>query len=245
MRELERQVIEKVLSTADPNEIVSDLRVCATWSVARTTRGMGMASTLAFRMGKGERPHVREAGRLLGRRAVEVARLALSDRPLESAIGMAVLNALTDPWALKVENLNAGDLLVELGRDKVVGIVGSFPFTRAVEAVAKRVLVFELREIAHTYGPKDYGMLSQADVVAVTGTVFLTHTLDQVLGHVSPDAVKIMVGPTTPMHPVIFDIGFHALCGIGIRNWEALLLGVSQGGSLKQIEGIEYLTALR
>ena len=44
-------------------------------------------------------------------------------------------------------------------------------------------------------------MLQQAEVVAMTGTVFLTHTLDQVLAHINRNAYTLMVGPTTRMGP--------------------------------------------
>ena len=105
--------------------------------------------------------------------------------------------------------------------------------------------VFDLKGGEGVLGPDRYELLKDADVVGITATVFLTHTFDKVMSHVNSSAIKVMIGPTTPMHNLLFDMGFHALCGVGILNWEELVLGASQGGNLKQLGGFSYLTAVR
>ncbi len=242
---IQTRVIHEIVDTIRPEARVMDVRVYASWTVVRSTVTTGMASTLAWNMGNGPKPPVREAGRLLGRRVQELAELALSERPVEAAIGMAALNSGLEQAGMRLSELNAADLLMELGKGRTVAIIGAFPFARDVEQQADRTMVFDLRPGFGQYGPGDYPLLQQAEVVAVTGTVFLTHTLDQVLAHINRSAYTLMVGPTTPMSPALFELGFDALCGVQVESFEQVNLAVSQGASLKQVTGLRFVTGVK
>ena len=239
---IQTSIINDMIAEMKPGAMVMDVRMGPTWTMVRSTMGTGLASTLGWRMG--QRPHVRDAGKLIGRPLQEIASLALSDRPMEAAIGMAAVNSSTDISALSVVELNAADLLAEISKGKKTAIIGSFPFARNIEQVADELLVFDLRpDMGH--GPKDYPLLRDMDCVAVTGTVFLTHTLDILLAHIPDHAYTLMVGPTTPMHERLFDIGFNALCGVEVTSAEQAVLGVCQGATLKQVNGLRYVTAVK
>jgi len=243
--DIQRQIIESLITDIPLGAVVMDMRVCATWTIVRSTVQTGMASTLAWRLGEGPRPHVRDAGRLIGRSLRDVARLALSERPIEAAIGMAAINSGIVQKGMAVSDLNAGILLKELARGRKTAIIGAFPFAKDVKPHASELMVFDLRPGVADYGPGDYAKLRNAEVVAVTGTVFLTHSLDLILASLNKNAYTLLVGPTTPMSPRVFELGFDALCGIQVVSFEQSILGISQGAGLKQVTGLRYVTGLK
>ena len=59
------------------------------------------------------------------------------------------------------------------------------------------------------------------------------------------DAVVMVLGPTTPMSPVLFDYGVDVISGTRVVDTDTVLRFVSQGASFKQIEGVKLLTMTR
>ena len=91
-------------------------------------------------------------------------------------------------------------------------------------------------------------MLPQADVVALTGTSLLNQTFDQLIGLCRPDAFRLLLGPSTPLSPVLFDAGIDALSGTWVDDPELVLRSVGQGATFRQIKragGLRLLTWLR
>jgi hypothetical protein len=81
-------------------------------------------------------------------------------------------------------------------------------------------------------------LLPQADVVAVTATTLLNRTLPIVLAGVRPDAFVMLLGPSTPLTPVLFQFGFDVLCGTVVDDADAVLRAVEQGAVTSQIAGV-------
>jgi uncharacterized protein (DUF4213/DUF364 family) len=63
----------------------------------------------------------------------------------------------------------------------------------------------------------------------------LNNTLDDILQMCSPQAKKILLGPSTPLSTVLFDYGFDWLSGSIVENIEAVLRAVSQGANFRQV----------
>jgi uncharacterized protein (DUF4213/DUF364 family) len=54
-----------------------------------------------------------------------------------------------------------------------------------------------------------------------------------------------MLGDTTPLCPVLFDYGIHAISGTKVIDPDIALQCVSQGANYRQIRGIKKLTMMK
>jgi hypothetical protein len=214
-------------------------RFCtAVWS-----RVCGLAST----GGLGDHEHgvtfVQEAGRLAGKSARELAGLAYSDSPLEAGVGLAAINSLLEVDETVCVELNAGDLLIERGRGKKVALVGHFPFVPALREAAARLWVLELRpQPGDVSAEEAAAVVPQADIVAITGSAFINHTVERLLGLCRADSLVMVLGPTTPLSPILFDYGADVISGTRVVDPELALRCVSEGATFRQMKGIRLLT---
>lgn len=199
-------------------------------------RRCGLAATMAdpnYEHGSGP---VANAGRLTEQAADDLAAMARSSHPIEAAIGMATVNALLPRRkALWVEG-NAGDILARHGVGKRVALVGHFPFVSALRAQVSTLWVLELRPKA---GDLPAGaareVVPQADILAITSTTLINRTFEELMALRRPDALVMLLGPSTPLSPILFDYGVHVLSGSVVEDIDAVLLAVSQGAGFRQI----------
>jgi hypothetical protein len=130
-----------------------------------------------------------------------------------------------------------------------VAIVGHFPFVDDVREAAESCWVLELHPRRGDV-PADRAdeLLPQADVVALTSTSLINHTFDDLIGLCRPDSFVIMLGPSTPLSPVLLDAGVGVLSGTRVRDPERVLRSISQGATFRQIKrggGVLLLTMTR
>jgi hypothetical protein len=210
----------------------------------------GLSSTLAFsglantQPRKGYSPE--NAGALHLKSGEALCQYVYSDMLLEASVGMAAINSYVNaklPFH-RLKELNAFDLILKHGKDKNVAVIGHFPFVPKLKKSVKKLHVFELfPKDGNDLSPSQFGdVLPICDVVAITGTTLLNHSLNDVLEHTAPDAYKIMLGPSTPMTPLLFDYGFDALCGSFVVDHTVTRNHISQAVPFKKIQGIKHLT---
>jgi uncharacterized protein (DUF4213/DUF364 family) len=242
--------VESVLAAVMEAGDAEVARVCvgAYWTVVQTARGAGMASSLRSEAHlHGHRP-VDGAGTLHERSAASLAALLRSDSAPEACVGLAAANALLNGAAEGLTEAKAVDVLCERGAGRVVAMIGRFPFADALREHCDHLWVFErgLNRRREDYGEESMEqLLPQADVVAVTATTLLNHTLPSVLAGVRPDAFVMMLGPSTPLTPALFEFGFDILCGTLIDEPEAVLRAVEQGAVTSQIKGVRRVSLWR
>lgn len=211
------------------------------WTVVQS-RVCGIASTQIE-----PPPHfnlqVRDVGHLHEKSAYELARFVTSDKWLEATLGMAAINSLIDIDEKLCKNENAFDTICEKGIGKNVAIIGHFPFVKKLRDVVGKLWVIELqpREGDH-HADESFRILPQCDVVGISATTLINHTLENVLKFCRDDAFKVMIGPTTPMSPVLFDYGIDVLAGSKIYDPQGIIRGIEQGGNFRQLTGIKVLT---
>ncbi|MDD2389647.1 MAG: DUF364 domain-containing protein [Desulfobacterales bacterium] len=191
--------------------------------------------------------HPAAAGQLpkkkLPESAKELARFLLSDDPMEASLGLAAVNSLLpDPPADELIPRNASELILEYGQGKNVAVIGHFPF---VEDMADKFSRFWVLEKDPQKGDTDAGqspeVLPQADVVAITAVTLSNGTLGGILTHISADAVKILVGPSTPMARVLFKMGFCALAGSIVNDTPTAKLCIASGCSFRMVKGVTHV----
>jgi uncharacterized protein (DUF4213/DUF364 family) len=243
-------VVEAVLEAAVKHSSAHliDLRVGAYWVVVQTSAGAGMASALRSEEHlRGHQP-IGGAGRLLECTPMELSGLLRSHSPPEAAVGLAAANAMLGPAEPNLTEEKALAVLRQRGRGKRVAMIGHFPFVDELRATCGKLWVSErgINRQSDDLGEEAMDqLLPAADVVAVTATTVLNRTLPQVLRRVRPDAFLMMLGPSTPLTPRLFDFGFDVLCGTVIDDPQSVLLAVSQGAVTSQITGVRRVCLWR
>ncbi len=200
---------------------------------------VGLASTM-LRPRDGKFITIRNFGRFTEMRTVELAEYLRSDNLLEAAIGMATVNSsLPRPPSDSFVEVNARELLIERGKDKVVGIIGHFPFVDALRMTARKVLVFEKIPREGDLSESDIpSYLPEADVVGLTATSIINHSFEEVMRHIKPTAFVVMLGPSTPLSHVLFDFGIHALAGTLASDVEKLKREVKEAVPFKFLKSV-------
>jgi len=242
-------IIGELLSTL-PDGPVLDVRVGAFWTaVLVSVEGRprcGLASSL--RRGghhHGAGPEVPEAGRLLARPARQLADLARSTNPMEASIGMAAINALLPRYEARWVDLNAEAVMAEHGAGKQVVLVGHFPFIPRLQAQVGKLWVLENQprgqDLPAEAAPE---VIPRADLVAITGTSLINHTFDDLLALCRLEAMVLVLGPSTPLSPLLFEQGVDLLSGSIVEDVEGVLQAVSQGANFRQVKrfGVRLVT---
>jgi hypothetical protein len=179
-----------------------------------------------------------------GRSAMEIAGMLidpLPDLPDTMSFAMAAVNSLL-PIPEDALHLRAQEIILRHGRGKNVAIIGHFPFVDRVGPEVRNLWVFE-----NYPRPGDLpaeaaeALLPRADVVAITATTLLNGTCVGLLGHIPRKSFTIMLGPSTPFAPCLFDWGIDALAGSYVKDNSSLTLSMIKGVPRRQLEGIEPL----
>lgn len=242
-----KAVLQDILSSLKVDYKVTDIHTCVYWTAVTSLR-CGLASTMAASILPSKGPQVESAGNLLPTEAKELAKLCFSPRILEASIGIAAINSMLPDDESRCIELNAEAEIHALGAGKRIAIIGHFPFIERLRTDAKELYVFELPGRGH---PGDFTgdeigtLLPKAEVVAVTSTTLINHTLGSILDLISSDAYKMMLGPSTPLSPVLFDYGFDALSGSIVVDRNQVLNCISQGANFRQVRGVKKMTMRR
>jgi uncharacterized protein (DUF4213/DUF364 family) len=185
---------------------------------------------------------VRNVGSLTQLSALQLAQYARSDNVLEASIGMAAINSLMEIDEAKYIEENAFDILALKGRGKNVAIVGRFPWIPKLRSIARTLWVIEQRpQEGELPAEAAEEVLPQADVVGITGASFINHTVERLLD-LSKNRFVVMLGPTTPLSPVLFDYGVDVLAGVKVVEADKTIRSISQGAIFSQVEGVKLVT---
>ncbi|MCX5909359.1 MAG: DUF364 domain-containing protein [Deltaproteobacteria bacterium] len=222
---------------------VHEVLTGAYWT-AVVSGGCGLAST--FRDEGHPHPRgVKEVGRLTEKSALELAAYALSDYPMEASIGMAAINSLIEVDEKKWIEQNASEILLEKGIGKDVAIIGHFPFTRDLAKKARNLWIFEQNPRPGDLRPEDAkDILPQCDIVGITGTAFINHTIGDLLRWAAGKYI-LVIGPTTPLSPLLYDYGVHALSGTVVTDKDQAFRHIAQGATFREIRGVRRVTMMR
>ncbi len=239
------KILDDIISALDPDTAAKDIRQ-GLFYTGVLTRNCGLAATLPRDALKQGHSLVDRPGTLLDRSPLELARMAYSESLLEAAIGMATINSLVEIDERSCRELNAGNLIAETGAGKATVVIGHFPFVPRLKGLISELKVIEKNPVGGDYAETETERLvPEADVVAITGTAFTNHTIENLLRLCSPRAYVIVLGGTVPMSDVLFDYGVDAISGTMVTEPEMVLRCVSQGANYRQIKGIRQITMTR
>jgi uncharacterized protein (DUF4213/DUF364 family) len=242
-----KSVLKDIMSSLELDHEVSDIRTCVFWTAVTSFR-CGLASSMAASLLPSEGHQVESAGELLPTGARALADLCLSSKILEASIGVAAINSLLPIDDSLCIDLNAEQEIQYRGEGKRVAVIGHFPFVKRLRALAQKLWVFELPGRSRPgdfVGKEIETLLPQAEVVAISSTTLINHTLGSILNLTAPDAYKIMLGPSTPLSTLLFDHGFDALSGSLVVDRNQVIECISQGANFRQIKGVRKVTLKR
>ncbi len=177
------------------------------------------------------RPETVEATRLLAQ--------ARGPERLARTIGLAVLNAMQAPDPTLVQPFDAGDWLATASAGRQVALIGRFPFVDEIRPVAARLWVFEQRPQKGEHGRAEMpALLPRADILAITASTLANGSLDGILPLAAREAAVLVLGPSTPLAPALWDVGVDMLAGVQVVDAEAVLADVVAGVTFRRMRGV-------
>ncbi|MDI6858201.1 MAG: DUF364 domain-containing protein [Dehalococcoidia bacterium] len=231
-------ILAEIIETLTSDAAVRELRAGPYW-VAVWSRYCGLASTLAD-------PTRIDVEKLELASARSLAQMAVSPVWKEAGIGIAAINSLLEVDETRCRDLNARDLLMERGAGKRVALVGHFPFVPQLRDAVGELSVLELQprpgDLPASEAPR---VVPEADVVAITGTALVNGTMEDLLGYCRPQSLVVLLGPTVPLSPVLFDYGVDVICGTRVIDPPAILAQVEAGRSYREMTGVRMLAMQR
>jgi uncharacterized protein (DUF4213/DUF364 family) len=227
------------------------------FGVAPAERGSDalLSAGVAF-LGAHQRPDAGRIGAALeGARGTAVEELARGldlggENLVRTAIGAAAVNALLllrltdDGTALGAEN--GLDVLARHATGKRLAVVGRFPYLEEIRAQASRSWILELEPEGEESPPSDAPeILGQAEVVGITGSAVANGTLEGLLRACRREAFVVLIGPSTPLSPVLFEYGASVLCGVVAEDPALTLASIGNEGSTRRIPGTRAVSLVR
>lgn len=237
-------VITDLITSIHPSDMdrpVSDVLIGLHWTMVSAHQS-GLAATL------GDAPccHARDienGGHLHEMKLSDLVNFIYSTHPLEVSVGMAALNSLLRYDEKSIVECNAREILLEKSVNKNVAIVGHFPFVGQLREKARNFWVLELNPTPDEVDAREYvNILPQADVIGMTATTLMNGTFDGLARCFPPSALVVMMGPSTPMSPVMFDYGVDILAGSRVTDPSALARYIGQGTTLHTVDGLKRIT---
>jgi uncharacterized protein (DUF4213/DUF364 family) len=235
------KILDDLLLSLKGNDFqVKSVHTCVFWT-AVISKHCGLSSTFRDE-GLPHNRGVRDVGNLTRKKALELAEYARSNSLLEASIGMATINSLIDIDESKCIEKNAFEIILGKGTDKNVAIIGHFPWIPKLRGKVKNLWVLEQRLREGDLPAREADrVLPQCDVVGITGTSFINHTLEGLLA-LCKRAFVILIGPTSPLSSILFGHGIDAICGAKIIDEEKVIRSISEGATFKEVTGVRLLT---
>ena len=209
------------------------------WTLVVGRDGAGLSHTPA-RGTEGCRslPH---AGTYAGRPLAELAALWGAQNVFEHAIAVAAVNAHWNRYDLTGEGANGLDLIEDYGERTVM--IGRFPGIAerwpGIAVVEREPRVGEYPESAL---PE---LLTKAKFVAVTASAIVNGSMPGILT-MSKAATVLVVGPSTPLAPPLYEHGIDILSGYVASDVEGVARAISEGASVAAIRPFgRYVTIRR
>jgi len=221
------------LAAAVPPIRVRQVVVGLNWTLVVAETGCGLAHTPP-RGAPGCRA-LDGAGTLTRRRLDELAGMVADTNPTAAAIGLAAINAAQQPGPA-LGTGNGLDLFADIA-DRTV-VAGRFP------GIAARLPGCKVVE--RSLGPGEFAedeaepLLDSAAALVVTASALLNGGVGRylALARSRPWIRTALVGPGTPLSPLLFAAGLSVLAGVQVTDARAAARIVAEGGSVQALRPV-------
>jgi uncharacterized protein (DUF4213/DUF364 family) len=227
-------ILEKILESIKKDYSVKQIQIGIHFACV-VSKNCGLASTMLRDCHHDD--ETIESGFLTRMSAKELASWALSEKIEKASIGMASINSLIDIDKSKCIEMNASDIIKENGKNKNISIIGHFPFVEELKGIAKNLWVIEKHPMPGDFPEQDaLKYLPLSDIVAISGTTLINHTLEKLISLCPKKSIKIVLGPTTPLSPILFDFGIDYISGCEVIDADAILKFIAEGATFRQLK---------
>lgn len=178
---------------------------------------------------------------LAGREARDLLPLLASRDPIEMAVALATVNALTNTMR---DDLLKGNVLdhVDIYMEDRVGMVGHFaPMLPRLKRKSSSVLIFEQIETKKDDllpEKEAHSLLPRCQVALITSSSIINHTIDNLLQSARSCREVVLLGASTPLVPEVFaGLGVTYLSGVVVTRPREILQMISEGGGMQFFRG--------
>lgn len=224
---------DDLIAAVPDNLEVQDCLAGLSWFLVKSI-GVGVSMRPLERTGS-----IRNAGHLRGMKLRDLSAWAKSWDEYEAAMGIAAINsALNAPeivgqrFGKQLSESNNQDVFTYLReemRGKKVAVVGHFDGLERVAEICdlsvleRRPQDGDLPDVACEY------ILQDREIVIMTATTLINKTMPRLLA-LSQGARIVVAGPTTPLHPLMFNYGIEMLGGLLLQDEQNVWRIVAEGG---------------
>jgi uncharacterized protein (DUF4213/DUF364 family) len=242
------EILNTILDSIGEDAPVLDVRRGLTWT-AVVSRRVGLASSMVEKTGCNHARGESREGAFTEMTALELAHYCRDDDTTRASLGLAAINSLLEIDPERYGAVDGLQIAHDLGKDKNISIIGHFPNMEALSGVARNFWVIEKRPQPGDFTEEQGNVfLPQSDIVIISSTTLINHTLAGILKLCRSDSVKMLLGPSTPLCAALFDHGIDVLAGSVVTGKDTVLKSVSEGASFMQIKkrgGIRFVTMVK
>ena len=237
-------IYQELLDSMVPGLFADEVTIGPFLTAVRAGDRCGLATTLRP-PGHDHRPALKSPGGLSGQPLAELARLVHSSLPLEAGLGMAAINTGLDWTGLRLLERNGADYIRELAEDRNLVAVGHFSFIHELAPLTLSTVILELDprsgDLPSTAAAR---VIPEADVVAITGSAFSNHTIENLL-ELARGKIIMVLGPTSPLSPLLFNRGVQVIAGSKVADVGLTIRQVREGAVFKQLDGVSRVLMTR
>jgi len=226
-----QELLSRLLSQfpEDP-PVLKDVQVYSNWIIAETER---YAISTIFRLFSTGSNFDEDTylGNQIGRPVAEIAwEYSKLKDPIRMALVMASINAsLPLPEGLFEDN--AVNPLSEIGKDAKTCFIGHFQEAEIMREQGCDVTIIELfPRKGDVHWNDSAPVLKEAEVVFITGLTLINDTFLEVLSRTPNAKYRVLMGPTVPCSPVLFEFGIDLIGSTLIEDPELTARYCRAGG---------------
>jgi uncharacterized protein (DUF4213/DUF364 family) len=242
-------LLNTLLSDLPANWRVTAIYVGANWVLVVVKHPTGLQQAGVAAAPREIAPNARfQIGHyVLDEDARDFSRLLASPDITAAAVGLATINALNQPDETCLTTDDAADWLAAQTNNRSIAIFGRFPFINAeIRPHARQVWVFEQQPQADELDSSAIQtVLPQADLVAITGSAIINHTIDLILPFTRPDSTVVILGPSTPLSTKLLKYGITAIFGVRVINLQEVIDSVLAGEGFQKMRGLQRIALFK
>lgn len=233
------KIYDELIDLIPKDLSVVDCLVGLHWTLVRSETGIGAAMTL--KGGKAEKDLLNITGMPLK----ELAAYVKSWNLLQASLGQAAINSvlntpdnvmrITGKPLVKTDDPEEANGFKEFFPEitgKKVAVIGHFPQIEELGSVCQlSIMEREPQEGDYPDLANEY-ILPGQDYVFITGTALINKTMPRLL-ELCRKSKTIVLGPSTPLSPLLFNHGVEAIASMVILDHKNAWQAVQEGGKMK------------
>lgn len=245
------KIYDELIDLIPEDLTVLDCMVGLHWTLIRSAKGIGAAMTL-----KGGRAE-KELANITGMPVRELATYVKSWDMLQASLGQAAINsvlntpgnimAITGQVITKTAESDEANAFAQFLPEiagKRVAVIGHFPNIESLSRTCQLSILERVPQAGDYPDPANEYILPRQDYVFITGTAFINKTMPRLL-QLSQNAKIILVGPSVPITPALFNYGVETLAGMVIFDEKICWQAIREGGKTKAFKQGGQMVCIR